>query len=198
MSPKQHFLAGRRTIFALAVALLWIWSVSAQSPLQVGYSVYSADSGSRIPVGSALFRVSDGAGVVVSEAGVGAAEPIRTGRIFVDEMGTRMGLALVNAGSGAASITFTLRNSAGAVIGQRNYSLPAGQHLASYVSEVFPAEAAGVRGSLTFESNQPLAAVTLRENRNAQGEPLYTTLPVVQLAAASPAGSVLDRGNSRC
>ena len=93
-----------------------------------------------------------------------------------------MGLALVNANSTAASITFVLRNSAGSEIGRRNFTLGANQHLAVYVSELFTREAVGVRGSLTFDSNQPLAAITLRENRNSRGEPLYTTLPVTNLS----------------
>lgn len=57
-------------------------------------------------------------GVLVSEAGVGAAELIRSSRIFVEEAGTRMGLALVNANASVASITFLLRNAAGAEIGR--------------------------------------------------------------------------------
>ena len=73
----KHLLSGRQVILLLASLLAVMGMVLAQSTVQVGYSVFTADSGSRLPVGTALFRVSDSAGVVVSEAGVGAAEPIR-------------------------------------------------------------------------------------------------------------------------
>src|SRR5262249_34167806 len=45
-------------------------------------------------------------------------------------------------------------------------------------------------GSLTFESDQPVAAITLRESRNAFGEPLYTTLPVVDLSTTAATQSL--------
>jgi hypothetical protein len=45
---------------------------------------------------------------------------------------------------------------------------------------------ASFTGSLTFESDLPLAALTLRENRNGRGEALYTTLPVIDPSAARP------------
>ena len=43
------------------------------------------------------------------------------------------------------------------------------------------------RSSMSFASSQPIAAVTLRETRNTQGEPLYTTLPVVNPDSSSNA-----------
>jgi sugar lactone lactonase YvrE len=187
----KRFFALPIAILILAELLVLAEYVSAQGSLEVGYSVYSADSGSSAPVGAALFRVTDSTGNVVSEAGVGAAAPVANGRVFVDETGTKMGLALVNANPNAASITFTLRDANGVELARQNQSLGANQHLASYVDDLFPTQAAGLQGSLTFMSSQPLAAVTLRENRNSQNEPLYTTLPVVDLLAEPSSKSVI-------
>lgn len=184
---KQIAFAIAMVIAAFSTRLL----IHGQGSLQVGYTVFTADAGSQTPVGSALFSVTNTSGVLVSQAGVGAVEPIRAGRIFVDEAGTRTGLALVNSSTGAASTTFILRNSAGSEIARRSQSLGASQHLARFVDELFPGQAAGVQGSLTFQSDQPLAAVTLRESRNLQREPLYTTLPVVDLSAAASTQSVV-------
>ena len=50
-------------------------------------------------VGSALITYTNSAGVLVSQAGVGAAEPTRSGRIFVDESAARTGFAIVNPGA---------------------------------------------------------------------------------------------------
>jgi sugar lactone lactonase YvrE len=187
----RRFLAGSKGVLLLVGVLALICFVSAQTVLQVGYSIYKADSGTRIPVGAALFRVSDSSGIVVSEAGVGAATPILRGRVFVDQVGTRMGLALVNANSTSASITFSLLNAVGVEAARKSYTLGANQHLAAYVSDIFPSESVGLRGSLGFESNQPLAAITLRENRNSRNDPVYTTLPVTDLSAAPSTNNVV-------
>ncbi len=169
----------------VAVMLLLLSGASAQSPLQVGYGLYTPEAGNRMPVGSALFRVTNAGGVIVSEAAVGAIEPIASGRVFVDQSGAKTGLALANNGPEAASIAFILRNAAGAETARVSDTLGANRHTARYVSDLFPSQSADFRGSLTFESTRPIAAVTLRETRNVQGEPLYTTLPVVTLPAGS-------------
>lgn len=163
----------------LAATGLW---VAAQNQVQVGYAVLLPDAGVSLPVGSALFSYSNSSGVLVSEAGVGAAEPIRTGRIFVDEEGARTGFAIVNANPAPASVTLVLRDDGGREAGQTSVTLSSGQHKAQFVSELFPARPAGFTiGSLTFESNQELSCITLRESRNAYQEPIYSTLPVTSL-----------------
>src|SRR6185369_10841367 len=48
----------------------------------------------------------------------------------------------------------------------------------------------GFIGSLSFDSDQALGAITLRESRNAQNEPMYTTLPVASLETTPP-GSIV-------
>jgi len=184
--PRNH-----TRFWILVPALLLTWLVSAQSSLQVGYAVFTADAGSRLPVGSALFTVTNRDGILVSQAGVGAVEPFRRGRLFVDEAGPQTGVALVNNSSNAAAVTLVLRNSAGVEIVRNTQTLPAGSHLSRFVNQLFPDQAAGLRGSLTFESDLPLAPVTLRQSRNAYGESLYSTLPVVDLSAPSSTDSVV-------
>jgi len=184
--PRNHI-----KFWILVPALLLTWLVSAQSSLQVGYAVFTADAGSRLPVGTALFTVTNRDGILVSQAGVGAVEPFRRGRLFVDEAGPQTGVALVNNSSNAAAVTLVLRNSAGVEIARNTQALPAGSHLSRFVNQLFPDQAAGLRGSLTFESDLPLAPVTLRQSRNAYGESLYSTLPVVDLSTPSSTDSVV-------
>ena len=143
------------------------------------------NGGTEMPVGTAVFSYRNGDGVLVTEAGVGVVEPVQRGRLFVDEVGTRTALAMVNTGAASVPVTLTLRDGDGSQIGQEILMLGPGQHSSSFVDELFGAQAADFRGNVTFESASGLGAITLRESRNAFGEPLYTTLPVVDLDAVA-------------
>jgi sugar lactone lactonase YvrE len=172
----MHGIAcSRRAAIASVILSLALFS---QARLQVGYAVLTATSGTWLPVASALFSYTNPAGVLVSQAGVGAAEPITSGMIFVDESGPRTGIALVNPSQSDASVNLTLRDGSGREVDRKAETVGAGRHLSRYVGQLFGAIPADFTGSLTFASDQKLAAITLRESRNAQGEPLYTTLPV--------------------
>jgi hypothetical protein len=134
----------------------------SQSQTQVGYTLLSADSGTSVPVGTALFTYTNQQGILVSQAGVAAAEPIFSGRIFVDQDGTETGIALVNPSLQKASITLILRDSSGTEVARQNLSLDPGNHLARFVSQFFTNLQTGFAGTLTFESSQKLGAITLR------------------------------------
>ncbi len=159
------------------------WLLS-QSKLIVGYSVVTADAGMVLPVGAALFSYTNADGILVSQAGVGAVQPISSGCLFVDEAGTQTGIALVNASGQDAAVALILRDASGSEVSRKNLPLGAGHHIATFVFQQFPGLPAGFTGSLAFESDQKLAAITLRQSQNRRGEPLYTTLPVADLAAA--------------
>ncbi len=153
-----------------------------QAQIQVGYTLLTADAGTSVPVGTALFTVTNSQGVLVSQAGVGAAEPVLSGRIFVDETGPLTGIALVNPSQQDASVTLILRDSKGQEVGRTSQPLAAGKHIPTFVYQLFKNLPASFTGSLTFESNRKIAAIALRQNLNAAGEPLYTTLPVADPA----------------
>ena len=165
------------------------WS-HAQTTLQVGYSVVRLDSGSGIPVGTAVFSFKNGDGVLVTEAGVGAVEPVMRGRVFVDEVGARTGVALVNAELASQVVNLTLRDANGTTVGEESLVMNPGQHVARFADELF-GTTPGFEGSLTFESGAGLGAITLRQSTNGFGEPLFTTLPVVDLEAAVGTGAVV-------
>ena len=83
-------------IVLLLIAGVVAW-LGGQSQTQVGYTILAPDPAGNSPVGSALFSYTNSAGVLVSEAGVGAAQPLGSGRIFVDEVGTQTAIALAGA-----------------------------------------------------------------------------------------------------
>ncbi len=180
----------RFALLALFAVALFCF-VYSQSALQVGYAVITAGSGSSTPVGTALFTFTNAAGVMIWQAGVGAAEPIRSGRIFVDQQGRRSAVAIVNPSDQKASLTLVLRDASGKEVNRKNQALAARQHLALFVDELFPNLPLTFIGSLTFESDQKLAAITLRESRNVLDEPIYATLPVIDMSAPPATGSIV-------
>src|SRR5687767_10194709 len=100
----QLLASTRMPLLGSILALASILSVYPQSSLRVGYTILTADDGSTLPVASALFTYANSSGVLVSQTGIAAAEPISAGRLFV-EQGTA--IALVNPSTRAASITFS-------------------------------------------------------------------------------------------
>ena len=176
----------RRAARALLVLTLLggiAWSSYAQTTLQAGYTLVRLDGGTQMPVGTAVFSFTNPDGVLVTEAGVGAVEPIARGRIFVDEVGTRTGVALVNPATTTALVNLVLRDLEGTTIDEAPLVLEPGKHTSKFVDELFDAQGDGFRGSFTFESAAGLGAIALRLSTNVWGEPLFTTLPVVDLDA---------------
>ncbi|MDA2925882.1 hypothetical protein MYX78_01405 [Acidobacteria bacterium AH-259-G07] len=166
---------------------------SAQTPgtgaLQVGYArVTSTGSGVG---GTAVFTRSDpNTGAIVYDAGVPASQTLNNFSLFVDSLQNRdTGLAMVNPPGGFdANLTLQLRDKSFAQIATTDLPLAAGQHLPKFIREIFddPALAAQVQemeGVVTVQSDEPLAAVTLRQNEDA-----LTAFPVVP-GTALPAGA---------
>ena len=148
---------------------------------EVGFVISTPADGSAMAAGSALFAYRNADGVLVSEAGVGAAQPVTAGRIFVDQDGTLTAVAFANPGSEAATATLELRDADGVQIDALPLPIAARGQTARFVSELFPGVPDGFVGTLTFVSDVPLTAITLRQTDNQFGEPLYTTLPIVDL-----------------
>lgn len=169
-------------------------SFSAQTPgagaLQVGYArVMSPTPGVG---GTAVFtRSNSTTGQIVYDAGVPASQALTEFSLFVDSTGNRRtGLATVNTGDGPANITMRLRDRALAFdeLAMTDVPLEMGVHLPRFVDELVDdpllADQVGeMEGILTVESDQPLAAVVLRENETA-----LTAFPVVP-GVATPATS---------
>ena len=160
-------------LFGVLTALV-LWGYS-QAPLQVVHAVLTADEGSPVPVATALFGFTNSEGVLVWEAAVAAVEPISSGRIFVDQPGGRTALAILNPAENAVTASLILRDSSGEEVDQKDQVFAAGQHQSLFVDQLFSGLEA-FTGSLPFQTPQAeekLAAVTLRQNTNLQGEPFF-------------------------
>ncbi len=164
---------GSQFSFSLGARATRFVSTSGSGPVTAG----AARVKSSVPIGvSAVFRLVDGQGRIVTETGVGDSPMYTSLTLPVDlTSGFDTGVALFNQNGSAASVRFQLIDRNGTVIGT-----PSDQQFAvldqeaKYVSQIFPG-VTNVQGQLAITSNLPLAAVSLRQG--AGGSPL-TTMPV--------------------
>jgi len=179
-------------------------TVGGAGALQTGYSTVDVSSGSA-PYATGVFSFSQN-GVVVSEAAVPASPPTTAARIFVDyrtgvqtktnqasskTVDIDTGMALVNRGTGMASITFQLRNSSGNVLATGHGALAQNAHNALFINElsriapdfILPANfpTANGFGSLDITSDQPISILALRLTANERNETLLSTTPIADL-----------------
>jgi hypothetical protein len=172
---------------------------SGQGPLRVGYLRAVADLGID---GTVVYVRSNLQGVVLYEAGVGASPPGTRGTLLVDLREPRStAIAMVNvAGAGrrdateprSSRVRLRLYDENFELLGSRDLALQPGEHQALFVPELFndvdPERLRDLHGTLTFQSEQLLAAVTLLQSDAAGAEfptavPNLTTYPVARRSA---------------
>ena len=167
-----------------------VLQTTGQGGLQVGYAKLTATNpviaGTGVFTQHAVLQNQN-----LFEAGVAATLPRRKFSIFVDSIGAPdTGLALVNTSTEQATVTLRLYDLDFNLLAEQEITLEAGHHLPRYVSQLFTdpdvsEQATEMRGVLTVDSDQPLAAVTLRQKdvqfsvRNPAAVPTLTTFPVI-------------------
>ena len=154
--------------------------------LSVGYGRIRADAASTTPSGIAIFQFRNSDGVLISEAGVPATEPVQEGRIFAEVNGpVNTGLAIANPNEVPATIRFYVTDGDGIDSGHDSFQLGAGQQTARLL-DTDPFHISGpFVGTLTFTSSAPVAVTALRGLTNEANEWLMTTLPVAPLSPAA-------------
>ena len=174
-----------------------ITSSGTGETVRVGYGGIRADAGSSTPSGIAIFQFRDSEGVLISEAGVPAARPVREGRIFAEVNGpVNTGLAIANPNDGPAFIQFYFTDTSGTRFAEGSFDLGAHEQTAKFLDQPPFNGSPSVLGTLTFTSSLPVAVVALRGFTNVAGEFLMTTLPVAPLVgppspfSTTPMGTV--------
>lgn len=169
-------------------------TTAGQGALSVSYGQV-ASSTTPPPVALAIFGLTQN-NTLVTEAGIPAATPTTSTRIFVDydaASGRDSGVALVNPSGNPLTVDVTLTNQAGQsaksghpdASGCPSITLPANGHLARFVSQLGCTSLGNsFLGSLTLTSTSSFAAVNLRAARNAHDEQIFSALPVVDLTQA--------------
>ena len=163
-----------------------ITSGGSADTLRVGYGRIRADAGSSTPAGIAIFQFRNSEGVLISEAGVPASEPVQEGRIFAevnDPVNT--GLAIANPNDVPATIQFYFTDTSGTRFADGRLELGAHQQTAKFLDQAPFNGGSSVLGTFTFTASVPVAVVALRGFTNEDGEFLMTTLPVAPLSPAA-------------
>jgi photosystem II stability/assembly factor-like uncharacterized protein len=163
---------------------------TGQGQLQAGYArvMAPADFG-----GTAVFTFWEN-GIRLFEAGVPAVMPFHNQCVYLDNLkpGRDIGFAIANTSNNASGVTFKLYDSAGELKVTKDItavvpSFGGGNHLARYAGEIFPEAAQQniTSGIIAIESDEPLAAVTLRQHCTSLPYPqdvyLLTVFPVIPL-----------------
>ena len=160
-----------------------VTSSGTAESFRVGYGRIDADASSATPSGIAVFQFRDSEGVLISEAGVSAVEPVRSGRIFAEVNGpVNTGLAIANPNDEPATIDFYFTDTHGARFASGRFELGAHEHMVKFLTETPFNGGKTVLGTFTFTSSLPIAVIALRGLTNRDGEFLMTTLPVAPLA----------------
>ena len=121
---------------------------------------------------------------MLSEAGVGAVPPTTAARIFVDNAGTRTGVALASPANPELTVVLRLTDRQGFELGETTVNLSAQGHLARFADELFPDHVIeGFSGLMEIQSSEPIVPITLKLTVNERDDPVLTTLPVADLEA---------------
>jgi hypothetical protein len=180
-------------------------NIAASSRVRVGYGVASTTAGNP-PAGTAVIRYAQN-GIVLTEVGVPSSPPTTHARIFIDfrtavvvqnssgAINIDTGVSLVNRGTSAAKLGFTLLDSTGKItITSGTGSLTAGAHTAQFVvqlSSLAPgfavpkdfSTAIGF-GTLDIVSDQPISVLALRLTQIQRGDAWLTSTPIADLSQA--------------
>jgi subtilisin family serine protease len=201
---------------------LWLPGIGAYSAAtpgeadstRAGYAALTVNSG-KTPYGTAVFGLKNN-NVVVSEAGVPASPPTNSARIFIDyrsnvaavpgrpgagNVNTNTGIAVVNRGSAAANVTYTLHDRDGNPLAVGHGSIAEGNYFACFIDSLknvaapdfnFPSnfQSATQFGSLEISSDEPLSVLALRGATNQRSEFLITTTPIADLSKLPGSGPI--------
>jgi amidase len=124
--------------------------------------------------------------VLVSEAAVQPAEPIRSGRIYAETTGgVHTRIAIANPNDSAAAIRFSMTNAAGDV-GSGSVTIPAKAEITRFLDQPPYNVPTDFQGTFSFTSDIPVGVTAIRGLMNERGEFLVTTLPVIDMADKAP------------
>lgn len=193
-TPLSLTLVGQGTgssfEFPMSAGQVLSLETSGTGGLKVGYARVTAGAGVS---GTAVFSRIDN-GVQVSKAGVPATTPATAVSIIVDTRNANStGLAVVNPpaqgvapAQDSANLTLRLYSQDFTLLATENMPLGAGGHFAQFIPELFMGTG-GVNemvGSVTLESDRPVAVMTLLQDDDAQLQfpnevPILTAFPAI-------------------
>ncbi len=153
-------------------------SLTNASRLLSGYALVDSDIGSPAADGVAILTNRQN-GILISETASRASATIQHGSIYVDAAGgVRTGLAIANAGTNDAIISFSFTAADGTTSGQGSIVVPARTQVAQFV-DVRPGDFGPRKAVLTFDSSSPVFVGAFRALTNERSEFIASALPVI-------------------
>jgi hypothetical protein len=143
------------------------------------FNVGFATVTSSLPVTSGLVFYEAGPnGAVIGEAGVLSATPLtRQATVLIKDNNTNTGIAVANPGTATANLTFELLDKSGADLApQVTRTLPANNHTAFFVQDLFPSVTAKIFGTMRITSDVPIVSTALLFSLGS-----FATLPLIPL-----------------
>jgi hypothetical protein len=152
--------------------------------LRTGNVRVTAGAGTVLPVISTVFSLVTN-GITVTQTGIGTTGVAQSFDVYVESDSARQlqtGIAIGNAGSGAASIRFDLLTLDGVSTGYSGSASadPAG-HIAMFLNQIPGLQSLppSFRGILHISSDAAISAIGLRTIYNERGDFLFATTPAV-------------------
>ncbi|PYS46203.1 MAG: hypothetical protein DMG13_30485, partial [Acidobacteria bacterium] len=166
------------------------WTSSGSSAsTNVGFARIQPNPGNTTPAGVAIFGFRQNH-VLVSETGVPASLPLRSGRIYVETNGpVETGLAMANPNNVVAMINFFFTDTAGNDLKSGTTTIVANGQVARFLDEAPFNGPIPFQGTFSFTSNVPVGVIALRGFANQRGEFLMSTLPVIDTTAPPANGT---------
>jgi hypothetical protein len=167
-----------------------VTTVGGSSSVVVGYGRIQPGGGTTLPAGVAIFGYRSG-GVLVTEAGVPAMQPVLSGRIYAEMNGPiNTGVAFANPNPNPVTVSFYFTNANGNNTAANNFTIGAGAQIARFLNE-FPFNMNNFVGTFTFTASAPLGVISLRGVTNSRSEFLITTQTIAPLTTASSSPLVM-------
>ena len=153
--------------------------------IRTGYAIITPDSGTPAPTSTLTYGIVQNA-IVQSLASI-LPTPLTADTSllvdFVQTIGRNLGVAIANPNNSSVTVTLTLRDSKGVPAASPVLlSIGAGNQIARFVSELFPAGTLGAAftGSLSIQSSVPISITGLRFSGQE-----FSTVPVPSAGTAT-------------
>ncbi len=152
-----------------------------------GIAIVSYETVAKNPSGPAGSAATPS--VVVSEAGVPATVATPFGMAYVDIADSlSTGVAIANETLSDAVISYYFTDAGGATVKQGSLTLASHRQIAGFLDSPPFSIPAPFRGTFSFSSSVPVAAIATRNLINERGEYVWSTMPI---SAALPVGNPL-------
>lgn len=156
-----------------------------------GYGHVEADDGMTPPAGLAMLRLRVGE-VLVTEAAMSAALPIKRSRIYAEVDGSENAAVVINnPNDETASVSFFFTDSEGNDFGGGDFPIGANEQMIGLLDQAPFNGPSSLNGTLTLDASLTVSVIAVRVLVNEREEFLLTPLPIVDLDSPGSEDGIL-------